>query len=105
MTEKPNGELAPNQEFSAQFKDLDDEKVALSIITGELFRSGQDGEDEVNRRIEEIKIKAVKDNAKFRIAKLYYEAKHDIGSALKKLMRLAILMNRQDAWCIWQSPF
>jgi len=85
MSKKTNGELPPSQELATQFKDLDDDKVAHSIITGELFCSGADGEDEVNQRIEKITMEAVKDDAKFRIAKLYYESKHDIDSALKKV--------------------
>jgi hypothetical protein len=43
-----------------------------------------DGEKEVNDRIENIKLEAVKNDAKFKIAKLYYEVKNDLTSALKK---------------------
>lgn len=89
MLEKTNSELPPNQELSAQFKGLDDDEVAHSTIASELFCSGADGENEVNQRIEEIAVEAVKNDAKFRIAKLYYESKHDIDSALKKVEEIS----------------
>ena len=84
MNERIKGELTPNPELTIKFKNLDDDGVAHSIITGELFSSGQDGEDEVNERIEKIENEAVKNLAKFRIAKLYYEVKQEIESAVKK---------------------
>lgn len=89
MPEKTNSELPQNQELSSKFKGLDDDKVAHGVITGELFYSGADGENEVNQRIEEIAVEAVKNDAKFRIAKLYYESKHDINSALKKVEEIS----------------
>lgn len=89
MQEKNHSELSHNQESIIKFKDLDDGMVAHSNITDERFCSGVEGENEVNQRIEEIKNEAVKNDAKFRIAKLYYEAKQDIESALKKVEEIS----------------
>lgn len=80
-----------DQEASVNFKELTDDAVANSVVTEKLFLSGQDGEDEVNQRIEKITSEAIKNDARFRIAKLYYEAKNDIDSALKKAEEISNL--------------
>jgi hypothetical protein len=91
MEKRNGGELSPIQEIPAKFKELTDDAVANSAITENLFLSGQDGEDEVNQRIEEIENEAVKNDAKFRIAKLYYEVENDLDSALKKVEEISSL--------------
>ncbi|MDO8669716.1 MAG: hypothetical protein Q7K65_05505 [Candidatus Buchananbacteria bacterium] len=71
-------------ELSDKLDSLDDEMVASSTVTGELFNLSEDGEDIVIKRIENIEDESAKDEALFRIANLYYRVKQDIDAALSK---------------------
>ena len=70
---------------------MDDDHVAHGAITRELFLSGPEGEAEVNQRVGTIEIEAVRNDAKFNLAKLYYEAKHDAKDALNKALEITDL--------------
>jgi hypothetical protein len=76
-------------ELSAQFDKLDDQLVANSILTKDLFISGKEGEEAVIERISKLKENYSKNDAFFRVAKLYYENNNDINTALKLVDKIS----------------
>jgi predicted S18 family serine protease len=82
--EKNQKPLETTSELTEKFDKLDESGIANSTVTSELFKSGKEGEEKVIKKIGEIKETVFKDTALFRIAKLYYEQKKDIQTALQK---------------------
>lgn len=72
-------------ELNSKFDNLEESEIANSKITGALFKSGKEGEEKVVTTIEKMNDSALKDNALFRIAKMYYENNNDINTALQKV--------------------
>ncbi|MEK7512520.1 MAG: hypothetical protein AAB575_05950 [Patescibacteria group bacterium] len=82
ISEKAIDQADNSFELGKNFDKLNEAEVAGSIVTAKLFESGQAGEETVVKKIKEIKTGHLKDSALFRIAKLYYEHKNDLQTAL-----------------------
>ncbi len=82
-------EAAQIEEKLRQFGEMEDDQVANSVITGEIFKSGKEGETEVIQRIDKIGNQAVKDSAWFRLAKIYYDDLNHINAALEMADRIS----------------
>lgn len=68
--------------------DLKDSKFVHSIETGDLFKSGDEGQEEVLERIEKIENDAIKNDGYFRIAEMFYENNGDMQSALETVREI-----------------
>jgi len=86
MKEQPTQSVMSEEEKLAQlnyqFDNLTDEiEIVHGVITGELFRSGVDGERKVLERITKLKGVPEKDAAYFRLAQLVCEEEGNVDVA------------------------
>jgi hypothetical protein len=75
-------------ELKKEFESLDEIGVAHSIITGELLKSGEEGEKIVAEKINSIKNTDIKNDALFRLANFFYENNGDADAALKTVAEI-----------------